>query len=166
MSKKEQNIYAVSVVLVLLLLLFGDKIMLKFISEKPNSNNTVFGGTKKEVSYDNVYVSKISLEDMIANMNLGKSFFVIFTRSDCFVCDELFRKDYLFKDSSWPIYYVERNVYTENKDSVIYLENSSEDVKENIEITPYIIMVKDGFISDTLLGSSKDDKIANFFKQN
>ena len=158
--KKEEVIYCIGIILVLILVYFGDDIMLKMIPSDPNKNNTVFGGKIKEVNYENNYVTKITLDDMINKINAHEDFYVALTRSDCFVCNEIFANQTLFENSKYPIYYIERT-NDENKNNIEILNNN---LKNNSEITPYFIKVEKGFITDELLvNNSKDERIKNFF---
>lgn len=161
--KKEEKIYCIIVVVVLVIVFFGDQIMLHFIPEDPNANNTTFGGDeKKELIYDNSYVKKMTLEEMMNKINAFDSFNVIFTRSNCLSCDKLMEKEDLMKDSKLPIYYVDRDTYNEDRNLVKDLGNLSNELKENLDLTPYIIKVEKGMITKTILGISKDEEIKDF----
>ena len=164
--KKEEKIYCVVVIIVLIIVFFGDQIMLHFIPEDPNSNNTTFGGEEKqELTYDNAYITKISLEEIMNKINAFDSFNVIFTRSNCFSCDKLMEKEDLMKDSLLPIYYVDRDTYNEDRKLVKDLSNLNEDLKDNIDLTPYIIKIEKGMITKTILGISKDEDIKDFLNK-
>ena len=133
--KKEEKIYCVIIVLVLVLVFFGDQIMLHFIPEDPNANNTTFGGEKKqELTYDNAYVSKITLDEIMNKINAFDSFNIIFTRSNCMSCDKLMSKEDVMKNSKLPIYFVDRDTYNENRDLVKELGNLNNEVKENLDL--------------------------------
>ena len=162
--KKEEKIYCVIVVLVLVLVFFGDRIMLHFIPEDPNANNTTFGGEEKqELTYDNAYVSKITLDEIMNKINAFDSFNIIFTRSNCLSCDKLMANESIMKDSKLPIYFVDRDTYNENRNLVKDLGNLNDEVKENLDLTPYIIKIEKGMITKTILGISKDKDIEYFF---
>lgn len=163
--KKEEKIYCVIVVIVLILVFFGDQIMLKIIPSNPNLNNTTFGGEeKKELIYDNPYVSKITLEEVMNKINAFDSFIVIFTRSNCRTCKDLMEngKDYM-KESKLPIYYVDRDTYNEDRQIVKNLANYDDKLKDNIDLTPFIIKVNKGMIDSTIIGTEKEEKIKDFF---
>ena len=104
----------------------------------------------------------MSLDEMLNKMQNKENFIVIFTRSNCQNCNELMAKDYLMKDISLPIYYVERDTYNENRTLVEQLANKEEKIKENIDLTPLIIKIKDGMIDSTILGIERDEAIQNF----
>ena len=126
--KKEEKIYCVIIVLVLILVFMGDKIMLHFIPEDPNANNTTFGGEEKqELTYDNAYVSKITLDEIMNKINAFDSFNIIFTRSNCLSCDKLMNNESIMKDSKLPIYFVDRDTYNENRDLVKDLGNLNDE---------------------------------------
>ena len=162
--KKEEKIYCVIVVLVLVLVFFGDQIMLHFIPEDPNANNTTFGGEEKqELTYDNAYVSKITLDEIMNKINAFDSFNIIFTRSNCLSCDKLMANESVMKNSKLPIYFVDRDTYNENRNLVKDLGNLNDEVKENLDLTPYIIKVEKGMITKTILGISKDEELEYFF---
>ena len=162
--KKEEKIYCVLVVLVLIVVFFGDQIMLKIIPSNPNLNNTTFGGEeKKELIYDNPYVTKITLEQLMNKLNAFDSFIVIFTRSNCFTCDKLMNNSEYMKDSKLPIYYVDRDTYNEDRQIVKNLANYDDKLKDNIDLTPFIIKVNKGMIDSTIIGTEKEEKIKDFF---
>ena len=162
--KKEEKIYCIIVVVVLIIVYFGDEIMLHFIPEDPNANNTTFGGIEKqELTYSNPYVSKITLDEIMNKINAFDSFNVIFTRSNCLSCDKLMAKEDIMKNSKLPIYFVDRDTYNENRELVKELGNLNDEVKENLDLTPYIIKIEKGMITKTILGISKDKDIEYFF---
>ena len=162
--KKEEKIYCVLVVIVLIVVFFGDQIMLKIIPSNPNLNNTTFGGEeKKELIYDNPYVTKITLEQLMNKLNAFDSFIVIFTRSNCFTCDKLMNNLEYMKDSKLPIYYVDRDTYNEDRQIVKNLANYDDKLKDNIDLTPFIIKVNKGMIDSTIIGTEKEEKIKDFF---
>ncbi len=163
--KKEEKIYCVIIVVVLIVVFFGDQIMLKMIPSVPNLNNTTFGGElKKELIYDNPYVNKIELEDVMNKINAFDSFILIFARSNCITCSKLMEdgKSYM-ADSSLPIYYVDRDTYNEDRNLVKDLANYDEKLKENIDLTPFIIKVEKGMIEKTIVGTETAEKIKDFF---
>ena len=138
--------------------------MLKIIPSNPNLNNTTFGGEeKKELIYDNPYVTKITLEQLMNKLNAFDSFIVIFTRSNCFTCDKLMNNFEYMKDSKLPIYYVDRDTYNEDRQIVKNLANYDDKLKDNIDLTPFIIKVNKGIIDSTILGTEKEEKLKDFF---
>ncbi len=162
--KKEEKIYCIIVIIVLILVYFGDNIMLHFIPEDPNANNTTFGGEEKqELTYSNPYIKKITLDEIMNKINAFDSFNVIFTRSNCMSCDKLMNKEDIMKNSKLPIYFVDRDTYNEDRGLVKELGNLNDEVKENIDLTPYIIKIEKGMITKTILGIAKDIDLEYFF---
>ncbi len=166
-NKKEQLIYCICVILALILVTFGDQIMLHIIPQKPNANNTLFGGSKKEeLTYKNPYLTKMSAEQMLEKLEKKESFIVIFTRLDCSNCNSLINDSpNLFQNAIYPVYYIDRDTYNENREVIKQIANYDQVLKENIDLTPYLVKIEDGKIVSSIPGTKAPQELENFLKQ-
>ncbi len=164
MNKKEQTIYCVIVVIVLILLAFGDQIFMKFIPQQDNPNDKIFGGSDRlSVEVDNPYFNKIRLEDILIKYENHESFILIILRNNCYMCDVLLKNgEPFFKDASKKIYYIDSDNYSEDNETLIKFKQIDNRIYKYIDLTPLSINFEKGSVVDILVGAEKKERIEEF----
>ena len=138
MNKKQQTIYCVLTVIILLILFFGDQIMLHTIPENPNPNNRVFKGENKKGVYEQIdYIKEITINELKEKLDLNL--------------------DVMF-------YYLDFDAYEDNNNWNYWL-NYDLRIKENYELTPFLMSFDNGVLIDTIIGVPKRENLRDFFKQ-
>lgn len=168
-EKKKQNIYCIFMVLVLILLAFGDQIMLKFIDHQPNPNNTIFGENKEVAAsdYKIEYFTELSISEVFEKLRNKEKFVLLSSRDSCHTC-----KTYIpilkeqFAINNIKGYYLNRSLYDRDNQDYIELLKVDQRMEKNLQYTPYIMYFKDGKLIDDLVGSKSKEEVNNFIIKN
>ncbi len=164
-EKQKQTIYCVLIVLVLILLAFGDKIALHFISKNPNPNNTVFKlGEKKD--YNIEFLKQITAQEILKKINNLETFWVLSSRDSCETC-KLFLPDIeeVMKKENKTGYFINLDLREEEKDYYELLEEQEENIKSHIQYTPYIMYFENGMLKEEIVGKVEKKSLEEFFKK-
>ena len=160
MNKKQQILYCICFVIVLLLLLFGDAIITRAIPTRINLNNKVFGGEEIDaVMKTDEYIKTVDLLNKIDNK---ESFYLFSLRSNCINCELLEEKINNFDKLNYEMYYIDQDYVINDASWEDFLE-VDENIKLNIEMTPFLMKFENGILTDYLIGNQKDEYLKQFF---
>lgn len=159
---KNEVLYSVLFTIVLMLILFGDQIMLRFITNNPNPNEQlIISETKTELTF----ASELTINEVLDMINNKESFILLSTRDECFICNDYFNLlKNVFLKHNISSYYINRSVLDESNDLYIKFSNYDQRLKENLMYTPYLMYFKNGVLQDELVGKKTQQEIENFIK--
>ena len=86
-EKTREVIYCVLVVVVIVLVAFGDRIVLRFIKSSPNPNDRVFGGETKE-PYSISFLEQLTLDEVLEKLERQETFLLLSSKDDCYTCEK------------------------------------------------------------------------------
>lgn len=165
-EKKKQNLYAICVVITLILLMCGDQIVIRFIEQVPNDNNRVFG-SDIPIDYKIDFLDELTIEEVLQKIENKESFTLISSRNSCHTCNlyipilkEMFAKYEI------NAYYINRSLYDRDNENFARFMTFDERLNKNLQYTPYIMVFKDGLLSDELVGSKKRNEVEDFILKN
>jgi len=166
---KKQNIYCVLLVLVLILLAFGDQIALHFLEKNPNPNNSVFGesDSKNEADYQIDFLENLDIKTVLDKIDKKESFVLLSSRDSCQTCDfylpilkEVY-ENYQIKG-----YYLNRGLYETDSLEYLTLQSKSDLLKEHLVYTPYLMFFSKGELKDELVGRKEKKDVEDFIIRN
>lgn len=167
-EKKKETMYCVCIVIVLLLLAFGDRIAMHFISHQPNPNNTAWGGEVISAEdYKIDFLSELKIPDIIERIEEKETFLLLSSRDSCHTCKTyipLLKKK--FDKYGIEAFYLNRSLY--DRDNTYYVDFMKKDsrLEKNLQYTPYLMYFKEGKLIDELVGSKKEIEVEEFIKRN
>ena len=168
-DKKRQIIYCICVVVGLVVLAFGDQIVLHFIHQIPNNNNRVFGqsGEITAGDYKIDFLEELSVSDILTKLQNQESFTLLSSRDSCHTCVEYIPmlKD-IFDKYQIKAYYMNRSLYDRDQEDYVKLLNVDERLEKNLQYTPYIMVFKNGKLVDELVGSKRKEEVESFVLKN
>ena len=168
-EKKRQIIYSICVVVALLVLAFGDKIVLHFIEQVPNNNNQIFGGSGEVTAsdYQIDFLKELAEKDILSKIQNQENFTLLSSRDSCHTCVfyiPLIKE--VFDKYEVDAYYMNRSLYDRDNTEYVSLLNQDERLKKNLQYTPYIMVFKDGKLVDELVGSKNKEEVEEFVLRN
>lgn len=167
-EKKKEVIYCIFIVLVLLLLTFGDRIATHFISHQPNPNNTSFGGDVISADdYKIDFLTELKIPEILSKIENKETFLLLSSRESCHTCKKyipLLKK--MFDKYDIEAFYLNRTLY--DRDNTDYAEfmNIDTRLQRNLQYTPYLMYFENGVLKDELVGSKKQVEVSNFIERN
>lgn len=168
-DKKRQVIYCICVVVGLVVLAFGDRIVLHFIEQVPNNNNRVFGESSEITAgdYKIDFLEELSVRDILNKIQSQESFTLLSSRDSCHTCVQyipLLKE--VFDKYEVDAYYMNRSLYDRDNEEYVALLNQDERLKKNLQYTPYIMVFKNGKLVDELVGSKNKEEVEEFVLRN
>lgn len=168
-DKKRQVIYCICVVVALVVLAFGDRIVLHFIQQVPNNNNRIFGesGEITAGDYKIDFLEELTVTDILQKIQNQESFTLLSSRDSCHTCVQyipLLKE--VFDKCEVDAYYMNRSLYDRDNEEYVTLLNQDERLKKNLQYTPYIMVFKNGKLVDELVGSKNKEEVEEFVLRN
>ena len=168
-DKKRQVIYCICVVVALVVLSFGDRIVLHFIQQVPNNNNRIFGesGEITAGDYKIDFLEELTVTDILQKIQNQESFTLLSSRDSCHTCVQyipLLKE--VFDKYEVDAYYMNRSLYDRDNEEYVTLLNQDERLKKNLQYTPYIMVFKNGKLVDELVGSKNKEEVEEFVLRN
>ena len=168
-DKKRQVIYCICVVVALVVLAFGDRIVLHFIQQVPNNNNRIFGesGEITAGDYKIDFLEELTVTDILQKIQNQESFTLLSSRDSCHTCVQyipLLKE--VFDKYEVDAYYMNRSLYDRDNEEYVTLLNQDERLKKNLQYTPYIMVFKNGKLVDELVGSKNKEEVEEFVLRN
>lgn len=166
MNSKEQTIYCIIVVFVLILLAFGDQIVLSKLPKNPNPNDRVFKDLVHEKTKYS-FIEEISVSEVFEKLKHQESFYLLFLREDCYTCDKVLEKMNSFSSSiQYPVYFLYREQYSTQEEEFQTLLQYDLRILENESLTPFFVQFEQGIVMDTLVGMGKKNRLEEFLCKN
>lgn len=165
-SKKKQVVYCIIVTVMIVVLAFGDQIMLHFIAKDANPNNTTFGN-KDDEPYTVGFLDELTITQIITKINNKDTFILLSSRENCYTCRKYIPIVHqVFQDYNISGYFLNRTNYDSDNADYIELTKIDERLAKNLQYTPYIMYFKDGKLQDELVGSKKENVVVDFVQRN
>ncbi len=165
-ERQKEIAYCILFSIVLLLLLFGDKIALHFIKEEPNQNNTVFGENEK-TKYHIDFLEELTIEEVLKKLESQESFLLLSSRNACETCDLYLPTIKSVKEEyKMHIYYIDRESMDENTLEYNLWKNISPVLTTHLQYTPYLMYYKEGQLEDELVGRKQKNELEDFVIKN
>ena len=164
-DKKRDFIYCVCIVLALLILAFGDQIVLHFIKQVPNNNIKVFENEENQI--EKTFLKELTVEEILTKIEQKESFLLLSIRDNCYTCKTYLPslKD-IFTTNGIQGYYLNRSLYDMDNDNFKTLATKDERLKNNLQYTPYLMMFENGVLKDELVGSQPKETVTEFIYKN
>ena len=168
-DRKRQVIYCICVVVALVVLAFGDRIVLHFIEQVPNNNNRVFGESDEFTAgdYKIDFLEELTVKDILQKIQNQESFTLLSSRDSCHTCVQyipLLKN--VFDKYEVDVYYMNRSLYDRDNEEYVFVLNQDERLKKNLQYTPYIMVFKNGLLVDELVGSKNKEEVEDFVLKN
>lgn len=165
-EKTREVIYCVLVVVVIVLVAFGDRIVLRFIKSSPNPNDRVFGGETKE-PYSISFLEQLTLDEVLERLERQETFLLLSSKDDCYTCEKYLPiLEVGIERINTPVYYIDRDLYDEGSEAWDEFISLDERITQNFMYTPYLMYFKEGKFEAELVGKKDQDLLEQFFENN
>lgn len=163
-EKQKEILYCIFIVAVIVIIAFGDQIVLKFIEHHPNPNDRVFGETEKNhQEYTISFLQELTVEDVIKKIEQKETFFLLSSRDSCVTCAMMLNDlENVLKDNNQTGYFINHEKI--KKESISYQKWIKDDemLAKNLSYTPYFMYYKDGVLERSLVGKPTKEKLQAF----
>ncbi len=165
-EKEKERAYCFLFVAALILLFFGDQIMMQFIKEEPNANNQFFGETG-EKNYQIDFLEPKTLEEINELLNENQTFYILSSRSNCDMCDKFLPTVKELKET-YPIniYYINREQVKEEDQSFQEFIKKNTEIQKEFDYTPYLMAFQNGKLTKSWIGKTEKQEIEAYIKEN
>jgi len=163
-EKQKEVLYSIFIVILLIFLLLGDQIALRFIKKNPNPNNTVFKeGTKNAYKID--FLQELTMTDIMQKLQAKETFLLLSTRENCETC-KLYLPDLQQTLDMHHIngYYIDHKQISSEDEKLLF--EYSDELKKHFSYTPYLVFFRDGIVVDEIIGRVEKARIEDFINQN
>lgn len=174
-EKSLQVLSCALAVAVMLLLLFGDMIISRFIPLNPNQNSVKEEKEDETVTkvlesndYDVSFMNEVSLNRALSDIQTGNLVFLFSGRSTCGPCRSfvpVLKEVYQDLNITSGLY-LDRNSITSGTEGYDMFVSQSEILQSNFGSTPLFLLFKNGTFQDYILGMRGDSsELKNLLKE-